>query len=145
MRPTAQPQYPGAELPVLIGLSTCLAGAGVIALFMYWLFQPLHLENPGVAAFQPPKAFTVQLATSGEPALLLEQASVLAAATANGQEIAPAPLASAQTAPTAEPKPKAKAVAQAKPRRPADPYRYRDYYPPRGYAQHPYGGFGSWF
>jgi hypothetical protein len=136
-------QYPSAELPLLIGLSTCLTGAGVFALFMYWLFQPLHLENPGMAAFQPPKAFTVQLATSGEPAASLEEASVLAAAAANAKDGGPAPLATAQAV---EPKPKAKTVAQAKPRRPAaDPYRYRDEYPRQGYAQNPYSGFGSWF
>jgi hypothetical protein len=136
-------QYPSAELPLLIGLSTCLAGAGVFALFMYWLLQPLHLKNPGMAAFQPPKAFTVQLATSGEPAAWLEQASVLAAAAANAKDGGPAPLAAVQAV---EPKPKAKTVAQARPRRPAaDPYRYRDEYPRQGYAQNPYSGFGSWF
>ncbi len=141
MRQTAQ--YPSAELPMLIGLSACLGGAGVLALFMYWLFQPLQLENPGMAAFQSPKAFTVQLATSGEPAAWLEQASVLAAAAANGKEGGTAAPAAAQASVEPKPKAKAKAVAQAKPRRPAaDPYQYG--YAP-GYAQHPFSGFGRWF
>jgi hypothetical protein len=128
-----------------------LAVTGMIALFagwLYWLFQPIMIQNLGMAAYAPPPAAALVLPPSSPRALPIDSATALAAAEASPPAIAETPAAEAKP-----PEPKAKRDVQArarKPERPAPQARWDDgwnngWQTDRGYAQQSYGRYERWF
>ena len=120
--------------------------AGVFGLGLNWLYQPVKMENLGMAAYKAPARAGLVLPPFVPP----ENDSTSIAASAN----LAAPESGTQDAaeaPVAEPKPVRKA-AQVKPRRPErrearpdDGWRSYGYSPQNwGYAQQNYG-FQRWF
>ena len=115
-------------------------GAGLAA-WLYWLMQPIVLENPGMAAYQPPKAVATLVAyqppRDWTPASVAE---IEIETTGSARETASAPL----TTKTTEPVPAKPAIKKVI-RKPQGE-RWAERTPEYGWGRASNGfGFRPWF
>src|SRR5262245_7882835 len=135
----------GLHAALAIHLALYCAVAGCFALVFYFLLQPSHSANPGLAAYKPPPATVL-------PANVVSLADGSAEAPAKvasvPQQIAAAPQVEAtdvSAAKQSDAKQTERQVKPVKPKRPRTASRKQRRNPLMDYAAQPFGAYRPWF
>lgn len=135
----------GLDAALAIHLALYCAVAGCFALVLYFLLQPSHSANPGLAAYKPPPATVLPASVAS---LADESAQAPAKVVSVPQQIAAAP----QVEPTevsaskqSETNQAERQVKPAKTKRPRTASRKQRRNPLMDYAAQPFGAYRPWF